>query len=77
VLVGSGMLHLPVVRFLLVNLAATLPKSALLLGFGYFAGDYYPVLERHVLLGTVLASLAGIVAMLLILRRADGGWVGR
>jgi membrane protein DedA with SNARE-associated domain len=77
VLVGSGMLHLPVLRFLLVNFVATVPKSALLLGFGYFAGDYYPMLERHVVLGTVLALLAGIAAMVVILRRTDGGWAGR
>ena len=52
VLVGSGMLRVPLPRFILVNLLATVPKSAVLFGFGYFAGDHYPFLERHYVLVT-------------------------
>ncbi len=40
VLVGAGMLRLPFARFMLVNLLATLPKSAVLFGLGYFADGY-------------------------------------
>ncbi len=49
-LIGSGMLRLPLPRFILVNLLATIPKSAVLFGVGYFIGDHYPFLERHYLL---------------------------
>ena len=37
VLIGSGMLRLPLPRFILINLLATVPKSAVLFGIGYFA----------------------------------------
>ena len=41
VLIGCGMLRLPLPRFVLVNLLATLPKTALLLGLGYFVGGNF------------------------------------
>ena len=37
VLVGSGMLRVPLPRFILVNLLAAAPKIAVLFGLGYFA----------------------------------------
>ena len=80
VLIGSGMLRLPVARFILVNLLATVPKSAVLFGFGYFAGGYYPLFERHIVLGTIVLCAMGVAAIVLILRRADGilaGGTGR
>jgi membrane protein DedA with SNARE-associated domain len=77
VLVGSGMLGLPLRRFILVNLLATIPKSALLMGMGYFAGDRYPFLERHYLLGTALACAIGLAAAALALRRTGVAWAGR
>jgi membrane protein DedA with SNARE-associated domain len=71
VLVGSGMLRLPLPRFLLVNLLATVPKSAVLFGFGYFASAYMPLLERHAVAATILLCLTGAVALALIMRRPD------
>ena len=60
VLIGSGALRLPLARFILVNLFASMPKSAVLLGFGYFASDYYPLFERHFIEGTIaLCALGG------------------
>ena len=72
VLIGSGMLRLPVARFILVNLLATVPKSAVLFGFGYFTGGYYKLFERHFVLGTSVLGAVGVAASVLILRRADG-----
>ncbi len=77
VLVGSGMLRVPLPRFILVNLIATVPKSALLFGFGYFAGDHYVLLERHVILATIVLSAVGMASFALIFRRTDSEWVGR
>jgi membrane protein DedA with SNARE-associated domain len=72
VLVGSGMLRLPLPQFILVNLLATVPKSAALFGLGYFTGDHYPFLERHYVLATGVACAAGLASITLILRRTDG-----
>ena len=71
VLVGSGMLRLPLPRFLLVNLLATLPKSAVLFGFGYFASAYLPLLQRHAVATMFALCLLGAVAVALIMRRPD------
>jgi membrane protein DedA with SNARE-associated domain len=74
VLIGAGMLRVPLPRFILVNLAATLPKSALLFSVGYFAGDHYSrFFEQHTLLAMVLLCAVGLAAMVLVLRRADSG----
>jgi membrane protein DedA with SNARE-associated domain len=76
VLIGSGMLRLSLPRFLAVNLLATVPKSALLLGLGYFAGDNYPFFERHFVLATVILCVMGMTAMVAILRRTGRIWAG-
>ncbi|HEY3848695.1 MAG TPA: VTT domain-containing protein, partial [Acetobacteraceae bacterium] len=72
VLIGSGMLRLPLLRFFLLNLLATIPKSAVLFGVGYFAGNYIPLFERHAALGTITLCAVGVAAIVLVLRRADG-----
>ena len=65
VLIGSGMLRVPLPRFMLVNLLATMPKSAVLFGVGYFAGNCLPLFERHYALGTVMLGCLGAVAIVL------------
>jgi membrane protein DedA with SNARE-associated domain len=77
VLIGSGMLRLPLPRFMLINLLATLPKSAILFGFGYFAGDHYSFFEHHYLVTTVALCAAGAASAGLILRRTDRVWARR
>jgi membrane protein DedA with SNARE-associated domain len=72
VLIGGGMLRMDLTRFLLVNLIATLPKSAVLFGLGYFAGHCYPLLQRHIASETVVLCVAGVTVAALILRRAGG-----
>ncbi len=74
VLIGSGMMRLPLRRFLLVNLIATLPKSALLFGFGYFASNYLPIFQHHLLLSTIVLCTVGVVGVAVILKRADALW---
>jgi membrane-associated protein len=70
VLTGSGMLHVPLVKFLLVNLAASIPKTALLFGLGYFAGRDYLFFERHAVVTAVLLCILGLGGILLVIRRA-------
>lgn len=77
VLVGSGMLRLPLPRFILVNLLATVPKSAVLFGFGYFAGADDPLIAPHAFLVSAVLCAAGLAAVALILRRADRVGAGR
>jgi membrane-associated protein len=77
VLVGSGMLRLPLWRFILVNLLATIPKSAVLFGCGWFAGDHYPFLERHYVLGLAVLCVVGLVAAGVVLRRTERVGVAR
>jgi membrane protein DedA with SNARE-associated domain len=76
VLIGSGMLRIPLSRFILINLLATIPKSAALFCVGYFAGNCYPLFERHYALGTFVLCVVGATAIMLVLRRADGIWAG-
>jgi membrane protein DedA with SNARE-associated domain len=71
VLIGSGMLRLPLAKFILVNLLATLPKSAVLFGVGYFAGGHFPLFEHHLVIATIMLGLVGVAASMLVLRRAD------
>ena len=70
VLIGSGMLRLPLARFLLINLLATLPKSAVLFGVGFFAAGYLPQFERHAVLATIVLCAVGGSAILIVVRRA-------
>jgi hypothetical protein len=56
--------------FLLVNLLATVPKSAALLAIGGFAGASLPLVERHVVSATIVLAAAGLMATLMVLRRA-------
>ncbi|WP_158925749.1 DedA family protein [Acidisphaera sp. S103] len=72
VLVGSGMLRLPLSRFILVNLLATIPKSAVLFGAGFFFGDHYPFLERHIVASIVALGIIGASSIVLTLRRPNG-----
>jgi membrane protein DedA with SNARE-associated domain len=76
VLVGAGMLRLPLPKFLFVNLLATLPKCAVLLGLGYFAGSYQPLLARHAVIGSVLLFALGAACIAAIVRRGAVLWAG-
>jgi hypothetical protein len=55
---------------MLINLVATVPKSALLFGIGYFAAGYFPLVERHAVLATIILCIVGGSAILLVVRRA-------
>jgi membrane-associated protein len=72
VLIGCAMLCLPLKRFILVSLIATIPKSAALFGLGYFAGDAHPFFERHFVLALLALCVAGVTAIVLLLRKTDG-----
>ncbi|HVC62765.1 MAG TPA: VTT domain-containing protein [Acetobacteraceae bacterium] len=76
VLIGSGMLRLPLSRFILLNLLATVPKTAVLFCVGYFAGNCYPLFQRHVALATILLCAVGVAAIALVVRHAEGIWAG-
>ncbi len=72
VLIGSGMLRMPLQRFILVNALATLPKTAVLMAVGAFAGEHIAALEYHATLTAIGLAVVGVAAILLVLRRADG-----
>jgi membrane protein DedA with SNARE-associated domain len=72
VLVASGMLRLPLAQFIVVNLLATLPKSAVLFGVGYFAGGHVQLFEDHFVLATIILSVTGTASIALILQRSRG-----
>ncbi len=77
VLIGSGVMRVPLARFVLVNLVATVPKSGLLFGVGYFIGDQLPLLESHSVAVAAGLGVAGLATMATILLRADGVWARR
>ncbi len=77
VLVGCGILRVPLRRFIAVNLLATIPKSAVLFGFGYYAGDHLVLLQGHAVLGTTALCCAGVASIAFILRRTGWSWVSR
>ena len=64
VLIGSGMLRVPLPRFILVNLLATVPKSAVLFGFGYFASRLLAsTSSSHCIVGTIALCAFGGTAI--------------
>ena len=65
------MLRVPPPRFIVVNLLATVPKSAVLFGLCYFVGKDYPLFERHAELAMLALSAAGMAGIVLVLRRGD------
>jgi hypothetical protein len=77
VLVGSGLLRLPLRRFISVNLLATIPKSAVLFGTGYFFGNHYPFLARHAVVDLAVLCVIGAASIALALRRPEGIGVRR
>jgi membrane-associated protein len=80
VLTGSGMLRVPLPRFVLLNLLASIPKTGVLFCAGYYAGNLYPVFERHAVGATIVLCAIGLVAIALVLRRAgciSAGGTGR
>jgi membrane-associated protein len=74
VLIGSGMLRVPLPRFIVLNLLATIPKSAVLFFIGYFAGNCVPIFERHYGVGTIVLCIMGVAAIVLVLRRTEAIW---
>jgi membrane protein DedA with SNARE-associated domain len=70
VLVGSGMLRLPLARYLFINFIATLPKSALLFSIGYFAASAYPFFAQHLMLAGVILGAVGATAIGALLLRS-------
>jgi len=48
-----------------------------LLGLGYFLGGSVPFFEDHAILTTIVLCLAGMTAMLAILRRTGRLWLRR
>lgn len=72
VLVGAGVVRVPLPKFLLVNLLASLPKCAVLMAIGYFAGNSTPFFLHHMILGSLLLLAAGAGGIALILWRSAG-----
>ena len=73
VLIAAGAARIGFSRFLLVNLLATLPKSALLLGAGILAGANAEALAASFGFGVVALFGLGVLAVGLVLRRSARG----
>jgi membrane-associated protein len=76
VLIGAGMMRLSLLRFTIVNLLATVVKSSVLFGVGYFAWPYYLLLASYPVPASILLLAVGSAATLLILRVGRGAGAG-
>lgn len=64
VLVAAGAARVPILRFVLVNAAAAVPKSTLLLAVGYFFGQYQAAIGQY--LFYVPLALLPVAAVLVL-----------
>ena len=69
VLMSAGTIRMSIPRFLVVNLLATLPKTAALLLLGLFAGQHLPSLTTALSYAPFILLPIGATAVLLLLRR--------
>ena len=69
VLVAAGVARMPVLPFLGYNLVAALPKTALLMALGWFAGDALDRVALWLDRGAALLVLPVALALLWMLRR--------
>jgi membrane protein DedA with SNARE-associated domain len=69
VLVASGIARVPVWQFLAVNTLATLPKSALLLGLGIWAGGHVVALFARFGVLVPVLLVTGVLGVIVLLRR--------
>lgn len=72
VLVAAGAARIGLSRFVVINLLATLPKSALLLGVGYYAGANFTDWLNHYGAFAFALPVLGIAAIVLVLRGTRG-----
>jgi membrane-associated protein len=70
VLVGSGMLRIPLGRFVLINLAATIPKSTALFGVGYVLGYTIRMTEPEFIVTIATLCALGATSIAIVLYRA-------
>lgn len=69
VLIAAGAARVDVTRFLVVNLMATVPKSALLFFFGSYAGAHLVAAASRFGIGALILLGVGVLAVYLALRR--------
>lgn len=74
VLIAAGAARVNLTRFLLVNLLATIPKTALLFFVGSYAGAHFLAMANRFGFAALGLLLVGLLAAYLVLRRP--GWVG-
>jgi membrane protein DedA with SNARE-associated domain len=72
VLIGSGMLRVPLLKFVVVNFLATLPKVLLLFALGYLGAEADVLLWPRAAVAVPVLAAVGIACIILIVRR-DGG----
>ncbi len=68
VLIAAGAARIALPRFLIINLLATLPKAALLLGVGYLVGANWTRAVNHWGWWTLGLVIVGVLAAYLVLR---------
>lgn len=75
VLMACGAARVPMPRFLLINLLATVPKSALLFAVGYYALDVFPASGRYAALEMAIICAIGLLGVFLVFRSVKpAGW---
>ena len=68
ILIAAGSARMPYKRFITVNTAISLFKSAALLSAGYFYGKSYVVISRYVSYGGLIMTLIFVLIFLLVWR---------
>lgn len=63
VLLAAGMARMPFLRFMALNMLATLPKVAVFMGLGWWFGQIADRVGNWLLGGTILLLLCGGIAM--------------
>jgi membrane protein DedA with SNARE-associated domain len=75
-LIGAGAMRLNLAKFLLVNLMATIPKSLVLFGVGYFAWPYYLLLSQYPLAVSLFLLVIGAAPVVLVIRIRRDAFAG-
>ncbi len=65
ILTAAGISKMPYIRFLWVNMAGTIIKTALLVGLGYYFGEAYVALDDYITKIALISSFVLIVGFIM------------
>lgn len=67
ILFAAGATKMPYLKFLLINTAASIPKSLLLILAGYYFNEAYIVMDRYLQYTGIILTIIGILIIILYL----------